>query len=529
MGSRLPKRVTTPPRADLVVSSLESSARQSYQRIFRSSSIMGLVSLVEMAAGLVRTKCAALFVGVHGVGLLANLTSIQGLVGSFASWGIPMSGMREIALAQNNGDQIDVAQKVCAMLRWCWISAIGGGLIILVFAAALSSWVLGDASHTRDVLWLSLVVLCGRLAAGYTSVLQSLNRIRYLALLSTVNAVGSSLMAAILYWSMGIEGVALSMVCAFVLQVLVCRWFYGQLKLPRVSQSWAQTRELGLPMIRLGTAFMWNGLLLCLVGFGTNAMLTRYGGLGSVGIFNAALSLATVLVNFVLNAMSVDYAPRLASLGNDKPAMNGLINQQMELGLLVSLPLIGLAMVFAVPLIHLLYTREFVAAAEILRWLLLGNLLKIVAWPLAFVIPSLGKGRLYFVVETSFNLAYLASIPLMVQIAGVAGVAYAYLMMYLLYALMSYRLAYKYTGFLLNATTQALLLRGLATPVALLLLGIALPLYWALGIGLCIWLGLAIYCGRGLVNRVGVESRVVRLLLTIPGMKMLLGAGEKSR
>jgi PST family polysaccharide transporter len=504
---------------------LENSARQSYQRIFRSSSIMGAASLVDMVAGVIRTKCAAIFIGVQGVGLLANLTSIQSLIGSFASWGIPMSGMREVALASNSPDTQDVAHKVCAMMRWCWISACVGALLILLLAPILSVWILGDASHVADVRWLALAVLCGRVAAGYTSVLQSLKRVSQLAQMGIVNALGSSVLAAVLYWQLGIKGVALSVTGSFVLQALVGHWFFCQTGVPVVRQSWRQTAKEGWPMIRLGTAFMWNGLLLCLVGFGTNALLTQHGGLVLAGLFNAALSLATLAVNFVLNAMNVDFAPRLSGLGHDKPAMNLLINQQLELGLLISLPLLGLVMVFADPLIHLLFSRAFEASAFLLPWLLLGNLLKIVSWPPAFVVPSLGLGRLFFVVETGFNFGYLASLPLALQHFGVAGAAYAYCLMYLLYALNAWRLAHRHTGCTLAASARGLLIRALLAMLALMLVGWSLPLHWALLAGCVLWLLIAVYCARELVRRIGEENRLVRLLLAVPAIKTLLLPG----
>lgn len=508
-------------------SSLENSARQSYQRIFRSSSIMGMVSMVEMMAGLVRTKFAALFVGVQGVGLLANLTSIQGVVGSFASWGIPSSGMREIALAHSTGDQQNLAQTICAMMRWCWISALVGAALVLLLAPSLATWAMGDSTHVRDVLWLAVAVFCGRLAMGYTSVLQAMHQLRQMALATTINAMGSSAMAAFLYWKLGIEGVAFSMVASFVLQLLMAYWFYRRLNLPVVSQSWRQTRDLGWPMLKLGTAFMWNGLLLCLVGFGTNAFLTQHGGLAAVGIFNAAMSLSTVMVSFLLSAMSVDYAPRLAGVSKDKPAMNHLMNQQLELGLLISTPLIGLAMVLSVPLIHALYSSEFVAAADVLRWLLLGNLLRVIALPLAFIVPTLGLARLYFVVETSFNLGYLLSMPSMLKLVGVVGVAYAYLIMYALYTCVSWALARRHAGFHFHTSTLALLFRAGAAPLLLLAVGVLMPLAWGLVVGGLIWLLVCAYCLRELVRRVGTENRVVKMLLAVPVLNTMLESGGK--
>ena len=73
-------------------------------------------------------------------------------------------------------------------------------------------------------------------------------------------------------------------------------------------------------------------------------------------------------IGFVLQAMSVDYYPRLAAAIADHDAVNRMVNEQTEVALLLAGPVL-LAMLGLAPwVIDVLYSPQFSEAAAILRW-----------------------------------------------------------------------------------------------------------------------------------------------------------------
>jgi PST family polysaccharide transporter len=78
-------------------------------------------------------------------------------------------------------------------------------------------------------------------------------------------------------------------------------------------------------------------------------------------------------------------------------------------------------------LIQLLYSSAFEPAVGLLRWQLIGDLLRLPAWVLGFVLLANGRGIRYFTVELVSGATLLIASLIAISVIGLegAGVAYA--------------------------------------------------------------------------------------------------------
>jgi O-antigen/teichoic acid export membrane protein len=96
-----------------------------------------------------------------------------------------------------------------------------------------------------------------------------------------------------------------------------------------------------------------------------------------------------------------------------------------------------LAMITLAPwVIHLLYAASFAPATDVLRWQVLGDILKVASWPMGFILLAMGRGGIFIATEFTWNATYLGAIALGIQewglvIAGV-GFWFAYLVYFCL-------------------------------------------------------------------------------------------------
>jgi len=170
-------------------------------------------------------------------------------------------------------------------------------------------------------------------------------------------------------------------------------------------------------------------------------------GMQALGQFEAAWMISMTYIAFVLGAMGTDFYPRLTSIIRDHEAVNRLVNEQTEVALLLTAPVI-LAMLALTPwVIHLLYTAEFAEAAMVLRWQVLGDFLKIASWPLGFILLADGAGRTYMITEWigigSFVLFTWVGLPFF----GITATGIAFLGLYAVYLPLVYCLAMRRTQF----------------------------------------------------------------------------------
>ena len=291
----------------------------------------------------------------------------------------------------------------------------------------------------------------------------------------------------------------------------------------RAAVDTVQSLRTAGGMLRLGLVFMWNGLILSLVGYLTRALITQQISLEAVGIFSAAFALSGMLVNFVLSAMGADYYPRLTAVAADHRAVNRLVNEQTEIGLLLAVPGLLATLSLAPWIIQLFYSDAFLPAVELLQWFVLGCLGRVVSWPLGFVMLALGKGRWYFFTETGGNGLHLMLIFVGLITLGIEGTAIAFFLLYLFYTVAVLAVTHHLTGFAWSIENRRLMAWLLLIVAGTFVAERLLQLWPATLAGLLVTLIASILCLRGLIRRIGRDHRIVRQLSRLPGMRIICG------
>ncbi|MBC7488729.1 MAG: O-antigen translocase, partial [Glaciimonas sp.] len=123
------------------------------------------------------------------------------------------------------------------------------------------------------------------------------------------------------------------------------------------------------------------------------------------------------------------------------------VNEQTEVALLLAGP-VFLAMLGLAPwVIELLYSSKFAEAAVVLRWQIMGDILKVVSFPLGFVILAAGNGRTFMLTETLSIVVYAILVWIGLPYLGLQATGVGFLIMYIVLLPLVYWLARYRTGF----------------------------------------------------------------------------------
>ncbi|MDS4031678.1 MAG: O-antigen translocase [Candidatus Contendobacter sp.] len=495
----------------------------SYTQILKSSSLIGGAQGINLLLGMVRVKFAAVLIGPVGVGLAGNYQAIQGVVGTIAGLGIQASGVREVAEAVGTGDQQAMGRAILTLRRMCWLTGLLGMLAMVALSPLLSQWTFGSNDHAVEIALLGIIILLGNLSGGQMALIQGMRRIGDLARLQVISAVAGTVIAIGCYTGFGLRGIVPALLLMAVVQLAASWYFARRVPAPTVAMSWWESFRTAGGLVRLGLVFMWNGLIGSLVAYLTVTLITQQISLEAVGIYSAAFALSGMFVGFVLNAMGADYYPRLTAVASDQAAVNRLVNEQTEIGLLLAVPGLLATLALAPWIIRIFYTGAFLPAADLLQWFILGCLGRVVSWPLGFVMLALGKGQWFFVTETLFNAVHLALIAVGLVAVGIEGVALAFFILYLGYTAAVYGVGRHLTGFRWSLASQKLLLVLLPIIAVAFIAARLLPLWPATGFGIVATGVASVLCLRGLVQRIGPDHRIVHAACRVPGMQWACG------
>lgn len=413
----------------------------SHGQIFKSSVIIGGASLINIIVGVTKVKILAMLLGPSGVGLMGLFQNIMGVASTVTGCGISNSGVRQLAASGGIPSIRDLVR------RTLWLSGIClgtlGMLLVWLLRDFIAEKILGDIAYANEIGWLGVGVFLTLLASSQSALLQGMRKIADLASVKIVGGVLSAGTGILLVYSLGKSGVLWFVLTAPAAGVLVAAYYAAKLPKPTNPANWRDTYPQWVKLITLGFPFMLAGLLTLLTQLIARSLIVEEMGLNASGYFQAAWSISMTYMAVILGAMGADFYPRLTSVINKPEEAFRLLDEQTEMALLMAAPIL-LAMITLAPwAIHILYAPTFAPATDVLRWQMLGNILKIISWPLGFIILALGRGKIYIFTELAWNVSYLAILLLGLERYGLVVTGIGFTIAYLVYYCVLSALAFK--------------------------------------------------------------------------------------
>lgn len=405
---------------------------KSYTQILKSTSIFGGSQLITIVIGIIRNKVLAILLGVAGVGLISIYQSTLDMIKSISSLGIETTGVREIA-AVSEEDKSQLRYIISIVDRWTLIFAILGAAICVIFCYPISLWVFGDSSHTLQFALLSVSMFFTILAAGQAIVLQGLRRISYMVRSAILWNIFGLLISLPLYYFFRLNGIVPVFIVVSIAMFLSAYFYRRKIDIQPMAISIEQLKKKGASVLRVGIFIVLASILTTFSFFLVRAFLSKYTGLESVGLFQAAWTITNVYLMLILKSMGSDFYPRLCSIIKDNSKTKLLINEQTYIVLIVAVPIIVLLLLCSKIALSLLYSSAFAGATSILNWQILGTFFKVLSWPLGFILLAKGKGLIYFFSEAFFLLLYIGSMYLLFPFYSFDSVGIAYFIAYAIY------------------------------------------------------------------------------------------------
>lgn len=424
------------------------SEQDSHRQILRSSAIIGGASVINILIGLLRMKVVAVLLGPAGIGLIGILQNIVGIASIISLLGFGNVGTRQIAEANGRGDKaaIDAARRA---LFWgtLILAALGGGLF-WALRDIMASKLLADPSLGPTVGWLALGVALTVATGSQRALLNGMRRIGDIARVTIVSSVLSTILGIPLILLLGSDGLLWFILVGPLASFVISHFFVA--RLPRIESGPTPIKVLSIQwrtMARLGSAFMIAGLAGTAGQLVVRSLVQNDLGSEQLGYFQAAWVISMTYIGFVLNAMGTDYYPRLTAVINDSERANQLVNEQSGIAVLLAGPVLLAMLALAPWIIKVLYSDEFAPAVNILRWQILGDVIKIVSWPLAFVMLAAGAGRNHIFAEFSAVITFALATWMLLPVLGLEATGVGFFLMYVVYLPLVYWMARLRTGF----------------------------------------------------------------------------------
>lgn len=430
----------------------------SYNQIIKATSIFGGSQLISIILGIVRTKIVAILLGAAGVGLLGVFQSIIDTTRSITSLGLDTGGVKDIATAANSENPEDLPRSVSIFKKWFLWTALIGFFACIAFCLPISVWVFGDVKYSMQVAALSVCVFLATLATGRSVFLQGMRQISYMAKASILSAVCTLLVVIPLYYFFGIYGIIPALIGGNLLWFFCTDYYYRKLDIKSITVENKEIVQAGLNTLKLGLFIVLSTVLSMLSMLLIRTYLMRSIDVEAAGLFQAVWTITNIYLGLILKSMGTDFFPRLCSVVDEKKGVRLLVNEQLYIVLVISSPIIVGMLLFSEVILPILYSSEFSNAASLLQWQIVGTFLKVVSWPVAFILLAKNKGLLHFITEGLFFVVYLAISYFLFPHYGLDSVGIGYFVAYIFYFIVIFAIGRGLSGFVWSKAVLKMIL-----------------------------------------------------------------------
>ncbi len=332
-------------------------ATEPTRRIYRNLGALGGGQAVTWLVTLAWTFVVPRILGPAGIGVIVTATSVAGIFSILLGLGTRNYLVREIVVAPDDGPRLIGTALV---LRF---------VMIPFFCAATVAYTL--VSHTPHdqaiVIYLAsaaalILLICEPYQAGF----QATERMQYLAYGDVINKTGQSIIGILLAVA-GFRAIGITaswVVIAVVVLVATHVWW------ARMSRVTLRTTAGELRAMLRGSAAYWAfGVFFLIYLWIDTVMLSLLTNPQTVGYYGVPTRLFQTMM-FLPVLISMAWLPRLVQAYEEHPRhLRTAARQPVELVLILGLPIGAATIIFAGPVIRLLYGPAYGPAIGVMMLL----------------------------------------------------------------------------------------------------------------------------------------------------------------
>jgi antigen flippase len=416
-----------------------------YRSILKTSGLVGMVQIIRMVFGLIRNKMIAVILGANGFGIWGLYQSYVEMVSTFASLGIDKSGVREIAI--NSHNEKDLKSTVFAIHTLQFFIAVIAFSIFSYFSKIISVYLFDTSDYKNGIIIASFASLLTCFGNSNVAILNGIRDLKGLALSQIISSIIGTVIIVSIMSLLDTKGIPYFFLISSTIYALTSVIFLIRNKLIDYRASINQLLKSAKFLITIGLGFSGSALVLTVSSFMINSYISKEFDLGSVGIYQASWTISNLYIGIILSAIGIDFMPRITKTIEDNIQAKKLLNEQMEFGLLISSLGILFILMFSKQILIFLYSKEFIMGTSIIRWQVLGVVLRVLGFPFGYALMAKNKPLLFFIIQLIFACLNYIFVILFTQIFGFKGLGMNYFFAYLIYTLIIYLTCYRIIGY----------------------------------------------------------------------------------
>ncbi|MDP4270340.1 MAG: oligosaccharide flippase family protein [Bacteroidota bacterium] len=484
---------------------MTDSENKSYKTVLKTTGLVGIVQIIGIAMGVIRSKAIALILGTAGFGVLSLYNSFMEFMNSSCQFGIGAGGVRQLALEKSNNELNEVHKIVFILKSWIISVSTLALLLIVIFSKQISLLQFQSEKYHWGIIIISFGVLFTNIYNINLIVLNGIREIKTMAKVQVFAALWSVIFALPILYFLKSKGIEVSILVVAFANLAVSTYYMRKSDIKMVRPHIAVLKHHLRAIFAVGLSYAIPGVIGSCLLYCARYYLKDTFDYNTLGIYQACITLSTLYVQTILSAMGVDFLPRLMAVKDNNHQINIKVTEQMELGVLLASIGVMATFIFAPYILQLFYSHEFVSGVPILRWQILAVFIRVLEWPLGYATTAKGKNVLYIFLQIAYHLFEFALLVAFTQWIGFQGLGVSYFVAYIIFFVVRYLTVRHITGFHFSGLLKSMLIRIVSFFVIILCLFQGLNQLWATLISTIVLILYLYYCQRVLIRKMQID------------------------
>ena len=368
---------------------------------------------------MISVKVVAVIIGPAGIALLGQLNNFSSILLGMANGGIN-SGITKY-ISENKEDDARVKVYISNALRITLTCSGIVGLFLIFLCKPLSRFVLFCEDYYYVYIIFGFTILLFTFNSLLISILNGYKQFKLYVRASIFGTIAGLIYSILLVTTWGLPG---AMINAVTFQsVMVFVTLYMCRKMPWMKKDYFK-EKMDIPVIKkyLGYSIMTFTTLAVLP---VSQMILRGYVISDLsatdaGIWEGMNRISSMYLNIITTSFSVYYLPRISEINDSIELRREIIRcYKVIVPLLLGISIIVFFSKHFI--LWLLFTPDFYPMEALFVWQLAGDIIRMCAWLLSYILVAKARITLFITTEIVFSITYLSLCFLFLHFNGLVG------------------------------------------------------------------------------------------------------------
>lgn len=399
--------------------------------LLKTSILSFIATAIKMIAGLVINKAIAVYIGPAGLALVGQFQNFSQLLTTAAQGAVHQGVTKYTAEYGKNDTRIPILFSTAAKISLYCSLFVGIGVVLSSKYTSLHFLRSENYSYIFVIFGFTVVLFV--INNLLLSILNGLKEIRTWIMINIIQSVYGLIFTSLLIMSLGLDGALIALVTNQSVILLIVLWMLRKheiIKLDNFKGAFdkLEAKKLG------GYALM--AITTALTAPVSHIIVRNYIGetlsWNDAGYWQAIWYISSMYLMLVTTVLSIYYLPRLSEI-NGKAE----IRKELLYGYKIIIPIVASMSVIIFFLrdfiIWLLFTEDFAPVRELFLWQLVGDVVKLAAWLVAYLMIAKAMTKAFITTEIVFSFSFVLLTICLVDTYGLVGATYSFVLNYTLY------------------------------------------------------------------------------------------------